>query len=98
MRREPGVLLRSPGDPWRHFWTAFTTIAVAAGIPLTIKTLLLGSWSQWLGFLPYLLVIIFGGAALYGGLRAIPVLVSGWAWRRIAEDTPIADHDEGLGD
>ena len=98
MRRRPGVLLRSPGDPGRHFWKAFVTVLVAAGIPLTIKTLVLGSWSQWLGFLPFLLAFVFGAAALYGAIRAIPVLISGWAWRRIADDTPVAEHDEGLGD
>jgi uncharacterized protein YqcC (DUF446 family) len=95
--RRPGVLLRSPGSPWRAFWTSFVAIAVAAGIPLTIKTLVLGSWAQWLGFLPYLLAIVVGGAALWGAICAIPVVIQGWAWRKIAEDTPVAEHDEGLG-
>lgn len=58
----------------------------------------MGSWSQWLGFLPYLLAFVIGGAAVYGAIRAIPTLISGWAWRRIAEDTPVSEHDEGLGD
>jgi hypothetical protein len=96
--RRPGLILRSPSSPWRAFWTAFGAIAVPAGTILTIKTLFLGSLAQWLGFLPDLLALVVGGAALFGAICAVPVIIQGWAWRRIAESTPVAEHDEGLGD
>lgn len=57
----------------------------------------MGSWSQWLGFLPYLIGIVVAGGAIGGLVALVPVMIQGWAWRRLADDTPVAQEDEGLG-
>lgn len=97
--RSPGLLLKSPGDPGRAFWTGFSTIAVPVATILTVRTALMSaSWSVWLRFLPYLIAIIIGSGLVGGLMFAVPAMIQGWAWRKIAADTPVAEHDEGLGD
>jgi hypothetical protein len=95
--RRSGLLLKSPASAPRAFWTTFLAIGIPVGAALTVKTLFMGSFAKWLELLPVLLGIIFGSAALCGLIAMIPILIQGWAWRKIAEDTPVADHDEGLG-
>lgn len=97
--RRSGLLLKSPGDPVRAFWTGFATIATPVATLLTVKTaLMFAGWSAWLGFLPYIAAFAVAGGLVGGLMFAIPVVIQGWAWRQIAADTPVADHDEGLGE
>ena len=79
------------------FRNGFVGVAFPAGLVLTFKTLAMGSFSEWLGFLPYLVGIVLAGGLLGGAVMAIPVLIQGCAWRKIAEGTPVSKHDDGLG-
>lgn len=89
--------MRSPGSPVRAFRNGFVGVAFPAGLILTFKTLAMGSFAEWLGFLPYLVGFVFVGGLLGGSIVAVPILIQGWAWRKIAEGTPVSKHDEGLG-
>ncbi|MDP3800956.1 hypothetical protein [Brevundimonas sp.] len=91
-------LIHSPDSAWDAFFGGFSKVAFGAGIPLTIAILVqVRSWTD-LGVMTAIVLAFAGGAGVLVGVAcAAPVLLQNWAWRKIAKDTPVAEHDEGLG-
>ncbi|MFN4092019.1 MAG: hypothetical protein ACK4FG_03885 [Brevundimonas sp.] len=94
-RRRPGLIIPSPGFPLTAMWISAWTIILLIGIPVIIRFgFKMKSWADFFSFMPFVLGGVVVLALVVGLFAALRAIVQKWAWRRLVEDTPVAD-DEG---
>lgn len=94
-RRPPGLIIPSPGFPLTAMWIAFWSIILLVGIPVVIKLgFKMRSWSEVLTIMPWIVGLVVIIAVVVGLFSGAQTLIQGWAWRKLVEDTPVADDDQ----